>query len=76
MAQYHPDDKRYRILTKAGAQEQIAAYKTGYVESMLKGLKKDIPITIQLTTKEPIRISYRMDGVDFAYYLAPYIEDE
>lgn len=67
---------RSQIRVKADAQEQIAAYKTEYVESMLKGLKKDTPVTIQLTTKEPIRISYHMDGVDFAYYLAPYIEDE
>jgi DNA-binding Lrp family transcriptional regulator len=67
---------RSQVRVKADAQEQIAAYKTEYIESMLKGLKKDTPVTIQLTTKEPIRISYRMDGVDFAYYLAPYIEDE
>ena len=67
---------RSQVMVRTDVQEQIAAYKTEYVESMLKGLKKDTPVTIQLTTKEPIRISYRMDGVDFAYYLAPYIEDE
>ncbi len=42
---------------------------------MLKILKKNVPVTIQLTTNEPIGISYHMDGVDFAYYLAPYMED-
>ena len=64
-----------QVRLRADAQAQIAEYKTEYIESMLKALKKDTPVTIQLTTKEPIRISYRMDGVDFAYYLAPYIED-
>lgn len=62
-------------MVRTDVQEQIAAYQTEYIESMLTLLKKDTPVIIQLTTKEPIRISYRMDGVDFAYYLAPYIED-
>ena len=43
---------------------------------MLKILKKNVPVTIQLTTNEPICISYHMDGVEFAYYLAPYMENE
>ena len=63
-------------MVRTDVQEQIAAYQTEYIESMLTLLKKDTPVIIQLTTKEPIRISYRMDGVDFAYYLAPYVEDE
>lgn len=67
---------RSQVMVRADAQEQIAAYKTGYVESMLKGLKKDTPVTIQLTTKEALKISYHMDRADFAYYLAPYVEDE
>ena len=62
-------------MVRTDVQEQITAYQTEYIESMLTLLKKDTPVIIQLTTKEPIRISYRMDGVDFAYYLAPYIED-
>ena len=53
-------------MVRTDVQEQIAAYQTEYIESMLTLLKKDTPVIIQLTTKEPIRISYRMDGVDFA----------
>jgi hypothetical protein len=43
---------------------------------MLTVLKKDTPVNIQFTTKEPLKISYHMDGVDFAHYIAPYIKDE
>ena len=67
---------RTEVKLKTDAQEQTSTYNTEFIESMLTVLKKDTPVTIQLTTKEPIKISYHMDGVDFAYYMAPYIEDE
>lgn len=43
---------------------------------MLKILKKKVPVTIQLTTNEPIGISYNMDEVEFAYYIVPYMEED
>ena len=61
---------------RADAQEQAATYNMEFVERMLKVLKKDTPVTVQLTTNEPLSISYHLNGVDFAYYMAPYIEDE
>lgn len=63
-------------MVRADTQEQIAVYKIEYIESILKGLKKAMPVTIQFTTKEALAIGYRMDGADFAYYLTPYVEDE
>jgi hypothetical protein len=96
IGQCHPDDKRYRILAKAGedeeeisrifdktqvklkadVQEQRAVYNSEHIEGMLKILKKNVPVTIQLTTNEPIGISYHMDGAEFAYYMAPYMEED
>lgn len=65
-----------QVKLKADAQEQKAMYNSEYIEGMLKILKKNVPVTIQLTTNEPIGISYHMDGVEFAYYMAPYMENE
>ena len=67
---------RTEVKLKADAQEQSSTYNTEYMESMLKILKKDTLVTIQLTTNEPIKISYQLGGVDFAYYLAQYMENE
>jgi DNA polymerase III sliding clamp (beta) subunit (PCNA family) len=65
-----------QVKLKADAQEQRAVYNSEHIEGMLKILKKNVLVTIQLTTNEPIGISYHMDGVEFAYYLAPYMENE
>ncbi len=51
-------------------------YNLEHIEGMLKILKKNVPVTIQLTTNEPIGISYNMDGAEFAYYMAPYMEED
>ena len=56
----------------ADVQEQRAVYNSEHIEGMLKILKKNFPVTIQLTTNEPIGISYHMDGAEFAYYMALY----
>ena len=61
---------------RADAQEQAATYNMKFIERMLKVLKKDTPVTVQLTTNDPMSISYHLNGVDFAYYIAPYIEDQ
>ena len=61
---------------RADAQEQAATYNMKFTERMLKVLKKDITVTVQLTTNEPLSISYHLNGVDFAYYMAPYIEGQ
>ena len=65
-----------QVKLKADVQEQRAVYNSEHIEGMLKILKKNVPVTIQLTTNEPIGISYHMDGAEFAYYLAPYMENE
>ena len=65
-----------QVKLKADAEEQKAMYNSEHIEGMLKILKKNVPVTIQLTTNEPIGISYNMDGVEFAYYMAPYLEED
>ena len=65
-----------KVKIKADDLEQSTMCNMTYIENMLGVLKKGIPATIQLTAGEPVKISYHMDGVDFAYYLAPYMENE
>ena len=62
-----------QVKLKADLQEQKAMYNSEHIGGMLKILKKNVPVTIQLTTNEPIGISHHIDRVEFAYYLAPYI---
>ena len=61
---------------KADVQEQAATYNMKFIDHMLKALKKDTSVTVQLTTNEPLSINYHLNGVDFTYYMAPYMENE
>jgi DNA polymerase III sliding clamp (beta) subunit (PCNA family) len=54
--------------------EQRAQFNIDYIKHFLKTAKKDTLISLAIQSEEPLFMSYAINGVELAYWLAPYME--
>jgi proliferating cell nuclear antigen len=61
------------IKTEGGAR---ATFPLQYLEDMIKAASASSPVTINLETDRPMRLTYDIEGATVTYYLAPRIETD